>query len=233
MKVAPMYSFSIDSRWRRGAGVVLLAFSVLAAGTADAQATQPITFDDAVRIALAQSTTIRQAKNTAAMDAASVQQQKLSFLPDLRVSTSTASTLGRNFSEAEGRIVDQTTQSLNAGLSSSITLFDGFKNVSSLRQAQNSEEASSKDLDRARPTGVFNVASNMVALVAGQEQLRVQQENLAAQQLLENQIEQFVKAGTRPISDQYQQQASVAAASVSVVDAQRTLELAKVDLIQT
>jgi outer membrane protein len=72
-----------------------------------------------------------------------------------------------------------------------------------------------------------------VALVAGQEQLRVQQENLAAQKLLENQIEQFVKAGTRPISDQYQQQASVAAASATVVDAQRTLELAKVDLIQT
>src|SRR6185437_14277810 len=50
---------------------------------------------------------------------------------------------------------------------------------------------------------------------------------------LENQISQFVKAGSRPISDLYQQQASVASAQAAVVTAQNAIELAKVDLIQT
>ena len=225
---------SVSSWGRRSAGAALLGLALGVATQAGAQqAPKRITFDDAVQIALTQSTAVLQAKNATALDAASVQQQKLAFLPDLRVSTSTAGNLGRNFSEGEGRIVDQTTQSVSAGLSSTVTLFDGFKNVSALRQAQSSEEASNKDLERARQTAVFTVASNFVALVAGQEQLRVQQENLAAQQVLEQQIAQFVKAGTRPISDQYQQQATVASASASVVEAQRTLELAKVDLIQT
>jgi outer membrane protein len=80
---------------------------------------------------------------------------------------------------------------------------------------------------------VFTVASNFLSLVTQQQQLAVQQQNLAAQEALENQISQFVKAGSRPISDLYQQQATVASARASVVTAQNAVELAKVDLIQT
>src|SRR3712207_7835697 len=43
-----------------------------------------------------------------------------------------------------------------------------------------SEQASTQDLARTRQTVVFTVASNFLELVAQQEQLRVQQQNLAA-----------------------------------------------------
>jgi outer membrane protein len=192
-----------------------------------------ITFDQALHLALSQSAAIKQAENANSIDATSVKQSRLAFLPNLSLSASTADNLGRNFSESEGRVVDQTTQSVNGGLSSSITLFDGFKNVANLRSAQKSEDASSQDLQRAKQTVVFNVASNFVVLVSAQEQLRVQQENLKSQQALEDQIQKFVNAGVRPISDLYQQQAQVASTNATVVDAQRAVELAKVDLIQT
>jgi outer membrane protein len=76
------------------------------------------------------------------------------------------------------------------------------------------------------------VASGYVALANQQEQLAVQQENLSAQQAQLVLIETFVKAGARPLSDQYQQEAAVASAKLAVVQAQRAVELAKVDLIQ-
>ena len=196
-------------------------------------APRSITFADAIDIALRQNGTLRQAQNTAALDAATVRQQRLQFLPDLRLSSSSAQNLGRNFSEAEGGITNQTTQSLSAGVSSSLTLFDGLQNVASLRGARLIEEASAGDVARARQTVVFTVASNYLALVSQQEQLRVQRENLAAQTAQEEQIQKFVDAGARPISDLYQQQASVASARASVVEAERSVELAKVDLIQT
>src|SRR4029450_13903234 len=69
-------------------------------------------------------------------------------------------------------------------------------------------------------------------LVQQQEQLRVQRENLAAQEAQEKQIKAYVDAGSRPISDLYQQQATVAAARAPVVNAQSALALAKVDIIQ-
>ena len=218
----------------------ILVTLVMAASAAGAQApTQPnapsqtITFDDAIRIALRQNTTLLQANNSAALSSATVRQQRLSFLPDLRFTTNTGQNYGRTFSEDEGRIIDQTTQSVNASVSSSVTLFNGLTNVASLRSAQLSEDAGERNVKRAEQTVAFTVASNFLALVQQQEQLRVQRENLAAQVAQEKQIKAFVDAGSRPISDLYQQQAAVAAARSQVVNAERAFELAKVDLIQT
>ena len=218
----------------------ILVTLVMVASAAGAQApTQPnapsqtITFDDAIRIALRQNTTLLQANNSAALSSATVRQQRLSFLPDLRFTTNTGQNYGRTFSEDEGRIIDQTTQSVNASVSSSVTLFNGLTNVASLRSAQLSEDAGERNVKRAEQTVAFTVASNFLALVQQQEQLRVQRENLAAQVAQEKQIKAFVDAGSRPISDLYQQQAAVAAARSQVVNAERAFELAKVDLIQT
>jgi len=118
-------------------------------------------------------------------------------------------------------------------VSSSVTLFDGMKNVANLNAAKATEQASTRDVARAKQTVVFTVASNFLSLVAQQEQLRVQQENLKALELQEQQIKSYVDAGVRPISDLYQQQAATANARLGLVNANKALELAKVDLIQT
>ena len=194
--------------------------------------TQTITFDEAINIALRQNTTLKQANNASALNSANVKQQRLSLLPDLRFNTTTGQNYGRGFSEDEGRIIDQTTQSMNAGVSSSLTLFNGLSNISNLRSAKLSEDAGERNVRRAEQTVAFTVASNFLALVQQQEQVGVQQENLRAQEAQEKQIQAYVNAGSRAISDLYQQQATVAAARSQLVNAERALELAKVDIIQ-
>ena len=213
----------------------LLSFLIAAPVALGAQAapTQTITFDDAIRIALRQNTSLQQASNAAENNAAAVKQQRLSFLPDLRLSTNTGQSYGRTFSQDEGRIINETTQSLNAGLNSSVTLFNGFANIANLRSAQLAETAGERTVQRAEQTVAFTVASNFLALVQQQEQLRVQRENLTAQEAQEREIKAYVDAGSRPISDLYQQQAAVAAQRSQVVNAERAFELAKVDIIQT
>src|SRR5205814_3130042 len=192
-----------------------------------------VTFDQALKLALTQNTGIKQAQNAAALNSTAVTQSKLAFLPNLSISANTAQNYGRNFSQTDGQIINTTTNTLNTGLSSSVTLFDGMKNVANLKSAQLDERAGEEDLSRAKQTAVFTVASNYLSLATQQQQLAVQRQNLAAQEALENQISQFVKAGSRPVSDLYQQQASVASARAGVVTTQNAVELAKVDLIQT
>lgn len=236
-----MFSINTKACLGRVLGAALIAATTVGAATGGAQQPAPvspvaaktITFDDALRIALQQNTAVKQALNTAAMNSATVTQQKLAFLPNLSVSANSAQNYGRNFSQTDGQIVDQTINTVNAGLSSSVTLFDGMRNVANLKSAQADEQAGEQDLARAKQTAVFTVASNFLALINQQQQLAVQQQNFTAQEALENQISQFVKAGSRPISDLYQQQASVASAQAAVVTTQNALELAKVDLIQT
>jgi outer membrane protein len=213
---------------------VLSVLSVLGGGAAlPAQEPQVVTFDDAVRIALTQNATLRQAANAASLDAVAVQQAKIQFLPDLRLNAQTSQNYGRSFSEAEGRTLNETTQSLTTGVSSSVTLFDGFANVATLREAQLTQEAGELDLRRARQTAVFTVASNYLALLQQREQLVVRQQTLAQEEALEQQISAFVDAGRRTIADLYQQQAAVASARLAVVEAARAAELSEVDVMQT
>ena len=229
-------------RYQRFGTAVVAAILAAASVTSRLGAQQPakaaagpptvITFDQALKLALTQNTGIKQAQNTAALNSAAVAQSKLAFLPNLSISANTGQTYGNSFNTTDGTLASTTTNTLNAGLSSSVTLFDGMRNVANLKSAQLSERAGEQDLTRAKQTAVFTVASNFLSLATQQQQLAVQRQNLAAQEALENQISQFVKAGSRPVSDLYQQQASVASARAGVVTSQNAVELAKVDLIQ-
>src|SRR5690606_36049203 len=123
------------------------------------------------------------------------------------------------------------TQSLNGSISSGVTLFDGFANVNSLRGAQLTEQAGEFEVERARETVVFTVMSNYLSLIEAREQLRVQEENLASQEALEEDIRLRVEGQVRPISDLYQQQATVASARLALVQAQRAAVLGEMTLL--
>jgi outer membrane protein len=219
---------------------VLMIAGVLAPSLAMAQTTlQPapptapptaapdrtITLQEAIAMALSQNSTVRFARNAAALDSLNVRAARNAFLPNLTASTQTAQGFGAG---SQG----QNSLSASGGVSSGVTLFNGGQNTNILAQARLNLQATGQDFDRARQTVVFVVASDFLALITQQEQLRVQQENLTAQEQELTQLEQFVRAGTRPIGDQYQQQAAVAATRLALVNARRAAEVAKLSLIE-
>ncbi len=219
---------------RRCSGAILsLALPALLCAQPSVAASRRIGFGDAVRIALRQNITVQQAENARALSAVTVRNQQNQFLPNLNLNTSTSGNVGQSFNQTAGRLVNQTSQTLSAGVTSGVTVFNGYQNLSLLKQARFGESASASELARARQTVVFTVASNFLSLVTLQEQQSVQEQNFAAQQAQLEQVDLLVKAGRRSIADQYQQQAAVALAQSGVVSARRAVELAKVDLIQT
>ena len=188
-------------------------------------ASGPITLGEAIRIALAQNSSVQFARNATALDSLSVRQFRNQFLPNLSASSQSSQAFGNG---SKG----QNSFSASAGLSSGITLYNGGQNVNSLREAEFNLQASGRDYGRVRQTLVFTVASDFLNLITQQEQQRVQQENLVAQQEELTQLEAFAKARTHPIGDLYQQQAAVAATRLALANARNATELAKVDLIQ-
>jgi outer membrane protein len=193
--------------------------------TAVAKPVRVVTLSDAIRIALDQNATVRIARNAVALDSLSVRQFRNQFYPNLGASVQSSQGYG-NGSQGSN------TLGTSVGLSGGVTLYNGNQNVNSLREAEIIARASGRELGRTRQTAIFIVASDFLALITQQELLRVQQENLVAQQEQLTQLEAFAKAGTRNIGDLYQQQAATAAARLAVANAGRTTELAKVDLIQ-
>lgn len=219
----------------RGMTTAALAAALALPGLAVAQEVGPrqITFGEAIEIALERNPTVVTARNNLRIDEIAVRQQRTSFLPDLRFSTNTSQRYGRNFSQDEGRIINTTSNSMSGSVSTGVTIFDGFSNTASLRSAQLTEEAGVYEVERAEETVVFNVMSNYLTLIEAREQLRVQTENLAAQEALEGDIAARVGEQLRPISDLYQQQASVASARLALVQAQRAAVLGEMTLLQT
>ncbi len=225
-----MNAYTSASRWSR---VLLAAAMVAAPALAGAQSTAPgakIALQDAINIALKQSVLVRQSENAVASSATGVGEAKNAFLPSLSLNTSSARSVGR---AGTSNIGSSSAQSLNTGISSSFTVFNGLRNVNELRAAKLDVTANTSELTRARQTAVYTVASNYLTLATAEGQLSVQKENLGAQEAQEKQIQTQVKAGARSISDLYQQQATTAAARAAVVSAERDVELARIALIQT
>ena len=94
----------------------------LVVGVAPAEAQQRITYEEALELALSQSTTLARAEN--AVDAArlGVSGARTSFFPDLRLSVSGDQSYGRSFSQDEGTVLNETNESLSGrGRTSSST----------------------------------------------------------------------------------------------------------------
>ncbi len=210
----------------RALNATIVTATLLLGAAAGAQDTRVITFQEAIRIALDQNSTLKQAENAAELGQVDVKAARQQFLPDLQLDVRGSENVGRNFDSGEGRIVDQNTTNATIGVSSGVVLFDGFGNTATLKAAEFNRDASTLDLQRSRETIAFTVATNYLVLISQQEQLQVQRENLSAQAALEQQIQTYVDAGARTIADLYQQQANVASARLAVVNG-RTLHEAR------
>jgi len=195
--------------------------------------TTEVTFDEAVRIALTQNTDVKRSQASARSAGAEVQSEWMDFAPDLSLNTSVSRRFGRNFSQVTGDFTTRSTDFFNLGSQSSITLFNGFENVASLRESRDRARASDLDLDRTRREVVFTVMDQFILLVESREQVRVRREQLEALQQQLEQTEEFVDAGASPVSDLYQQQADVAEAEQQLLQARREREVSQTQLIQT
>jgi outer membrane protein len=229
---------------RRAAGpalALLLAVLVGAAPASQAQQapapsvadTTEVTFDEAVRIALDQNTNIKRAQAGARQANAQVQAEWMDFAPDLNLRSSVDRSVGRGFSEVVGGITTQTQDEFRLNGQSSVTLFNGFENMSSLREARERATADQTNLKRTRREVAFTVMDQFIALLESREQVRVRREQLQALRQQLEQTQEFVDAGSSPVSDLYQQQADVAEAEQQLLQARREQEVGKTQLIQT
>ncbi len=224
--------------WMAGASLLMVAGPIWAQ-VAPQPAPRPaqaallrVTFAEAIQIALKQNLTVRQMENNLVAQQATANQARSNLLPDLSFRTSANDNVGQQFNLNTGKLTTQQTRSLSPTVISSFLVYDASRTTSNIRSARETANAMTMDVARTRQTAVFTVASDFVSLVSAQSQLDVQRENLTALQVQLDQIQQFANAGARPISDLYQQRASVASAQLSVTQADQSVEIAKINLIQ-
>ena len=191
-----------------------------------------VTFNEAVRIALEQNVVLRQSANNVEAQSIGVSESRAAFLPNLFLNTQSSQNYGRSIDPTTNDFSSEIYESFTTSASSGINVFNGFRDVARLRQNNLQLDAADTQYERQQQEVVFEVMSRYLDLLTRQEQVGIQEEALAAQEQQLEQIEELVRVGVQPISDQYQQQAQVASTELALLNAQRDAQLAEVALIQ-
>ncbi|MFN3757921.1 MAG: TolC family protein [Algoriphagus aquaeductus] len=190
------------------------------------QDTLYLTFREAVSIAQSKNLDYKITENNLEVLRKEKQVATLSHLPTAGISTNLARQTGQQFQQVEGEIVvtNVTNEIVSSNLNLNVPVFNSGRRILDTQSADLALKAGEKGLDRAKQLVIFDVARRYLQVLLDEELLRIASENLENQKQQLVQIEGFVEAGLRTVSDLYNQQSEVARLESVKVDAEIQLE---------
>jgi outer membrane protein len=205
---------------------IALVGSFFTAGNLHAQDTIPMNFQEAVDLALTKNLEYRIQENNMAILEKEKQVALMSHLPNVGVTSGFNRQSGQQFQQVEGEIVvtNVTNEILSGNLNVNMPVFNSGRRILDTQSARLALEAGEKGLKRAKQQVIFDVSRRYLQVLLNQELLRIASQNLEDQKQQLLQIEGFVDAGLRTMSDLYNQQSEVARLESVKVDAEIQLE---------
>ncbi len=206
--------------------LIITVLNLLLINSIQAQETLKLNFWEAVELGLKANLDYQIQQNNLEILKKTKQVAALSHLPSVGINSNLARQTGQQFQQIEGEIVvtNVTNEIVSGGLSLNMPVFNSGKRILDTQSAKMAFEAGENGLDRARQQVVFDVAQRYLQVLLDQELLRIARENLDNQMQQLAQIEGFVDAGLRTVSDLYNQRSEVARVQSVKVDAQLQLE---------
>ena len=187
-----------------------------------------LTLKQAVTLALRHNQDLKTAGDKVESSKITHDQDRADFYPDLTARA--GADVGRNTRSTPD---DSTYRSLSAAISSTLNLFKGYEDQASLEKSGYALDSQKDSLERTRQTVIYNTVSAYLEAVLKKERIRVAEENLGDNQKQLEQIEAFYKAGRRPVTDVYQQQAEAANARLSLLTAKEEWNTSRMNLLET
>ena len=157
---------------------------------------------------------------------------KGAFLPNLNASSSYGVNIGQRIDPFTNQFASDAVQSSNYGMSSGITLFNGFQNHLNLRRAGLGMEIAHTGLEIARNNVALNLASAYLNVLFQEEFLSIAQLNVEATERQANRVQTLVDAGAAAEGDLVDVMAQLAADESAVVGAENAVGMAKLVLAQ-
>lgn len=183
-------------------------------------------FPSAVELGLEANLEFKILENNLAILQKQKQVAMLSHLPSVGINSNLMRQTGQQFQQVEGEIVvtNVTNDIVSGGLNLNMPIFNSGRRILNTQSAKLAYEAGEKGLERAKQQVIFDVAQRYLQVLLDEELVRISRENLENQTEQLRQIQGFVDAGIRTVSDLYNQQSEVARLESVLVDAVIQLE---------
>ncbi|WP_381527837.1 TolC family protein [Spirosoma soli] len=185
-----------------------------------------------IDIAQQNNITVRQGQLTVANSDLQLRQSRLNLLPTTNFQANQGVNGGRSINPQSNEFVQQTIISGSYQLNASATLYNGMVLRNTVKQNDLSLKASQEELTASRNNVSLTVAQSYLNVLTGQEQLLVAQRQADVARAQIDRTQKLVNAGSVPESNLLELQATLASNELDIVNAQNTLDLAKVSLLQ-
>lgn len=198
-----------------------------------AQDTLKLSFQEAVKIGLKNNVNLRRENNNLEISLANRREAKALYAPELGAFMNAQKLNGQQFDQVTGNVYRDNTDLASVNVGGNYVIFDGLNRLYANKQTQSQLESQKHLVDRTEQDIVFNVGSQFLQVLMDKEILRINRINLEAQTTTLEQIRGFVEAGTRSLSDQLDQEATVSQIEVEVIRAENNLRIDKAIFTQT
>lgn len=124
-----------------------------------------------------------------------------------------------------------TNNSYSTGLSSQVTLFNGFANTSNVKRAESNTNGAAFSMKRTQQSIINQTNQLFLNLFRTYRLMKVSEDNLKRSQQQLEQIDEKNKVGAVALADVYRQRVQVGSDELSLIQAQNNHEKAKADLL--
>ncbi len=159
-------------------------------------------------------------------------QTKLSVLPNLNANLNRGYSFGRSVDPFTNEFTTTNAVSDNYGISSSVTLFNGFQKINNIKKSKFDMLASLQDLEKVKNDISLNVATAFLTILFNQELLKIAQDQTEVTKKQIYRTKELVKAGSKANGDLLQIESQFSNEELNVVNAQNQLDISYLTLIQ-
>jgi outer membrane protein len=209
----------------------ILAAWIVVLTSLSAQA-QSWTLDSCIRHAYTQNISIQLSEETVNLTELTETQAIGSMLPSLNGQATHGYNWGQRIDPFTNQFASSRIQSNNFGIATSVNLFNGLRQVNTLKQAGLNTEKAKWNYEKMRNDVALNVASAYLAVIINKEFMDIARRTLDGTDRQVKRMEKLVAAGQLAVSNLNDMQAQLASDNASFVIAENNYRLSKLSLMQ-
>ncbi|MGJ8736965.1 TolC family protein [Zobellia laminariae] len=154
------------------------------------------------------------------------------MLPAVNASSSVTGSTGLSFDTTTNQPVTTTILSASGGITSSLTLFDGLRNLHRLNRAKLNAISNQYRLDDLKDDIRLNVANSYLQILSNKETLKVFEAQFAVSEQDLKRSKELVDAGVLPNGDLLEIEATLANLEQQIVNTQNQVLISRINLAQ-
>lgn len=191
------------------------------------------TLQECVQYALENNISVKQSELDIDLAEIGVSDAVGNLLPNINASASNSWNTGLTQNVTTGILQTQTTRNFSAGVTASMTLFDGLQNVRQLQYAKLAELASEYSLEQMKDDIALFVANSYLQVLFNKENLKViqAQHQITLEQM--ERVQELVDAGSLPKGDLLEIKATAANEEQRMIVAANNVRISLISLAQT